>query len=135
VADNHPIDCLGVGTKICRIGGSQGHIVARREVLHVPALKAPLLLVHQHHHHQGCSFMANNKGCYLMFPTFSIPVDDSTDCLIAYKTINPVSFNFLSCNYIQGAPAIRESLATIETQRAEDDHKHQSSSNSMNGNA
>ena len=70
-----------------------------------------------------------------MFPTFSIPVDDSTDCLIAYKTINPVSFNFLSCNYIKGAPAIRESLATIETQRAEDDRKSRSSSNSVNGNA
>jgi len=135
VADNHPIECLGVGTKIWRIGGPRGHIVARREVLHVPALKAPLFSVRQHRRHQGCSFVADNKGCYLTFPTFSVPVDDSTDCLIAYETINPVGFDFSSCDYIQSAPAIRESLATVETQRAEDDRKSRSSSNSANGNA
>ena len=63
VADNHAIECLGVGTKFWRIGGQKGYIVGRHQVLHVPALKAPLLSVRQHRHHQGCSFIADNEGC------------------------------------------------------------------------
>jgi Reverse transcriptase (RNA-dependent DNA polymerase) len=123
VADNHPIECLGVGTKIWRIGGPKGNIVARREVLHVPALKAPLLSVRQHRRHQGCSFIADNGGCYLSFPKFSIPVDDSSDCLIAYETINPKGFDMSLCDFFPDAPATRESLAVVETQRYENARK------------
>jgi hypothetical protein len=39
VADNHPIKCLGIGTQFLQING---RIIGRQQVLHVPALKAPL---------------------------------------------------------------------------------------------
>jgi hypothetical protein len=119
VADNHAIECLGVGTTFWRIGGKKGYIVGRRQVLHVPALKAPLLSVRQHRRHQGCSFIADNDGCYLTFPTFSIRVDDSVDCLIAYETLNPTNVDPSECDYLQDAPQQRESLAVVETQRFE----------------
>lgn len=123
VADNHPIPCLGIGTKFWRIGGSKGYIVGRREVLHVPDLKAPLLSIRQHRRHQGCSFLADNGGCFLSFPTFSIPVDDSSDCLIAYDTIDPNGFDVSLCDFFPDTPAPRETLAVVETQRYENQHK------------
>jgi hypothetical protein len=45
VADNHPIPCLGIGIQFMKI---DGRIIGRRQVLHVPALKAPLISVRQH---------------------------------------------------------------------------------------
>jgi hypothetical protein len=86
VADNHPIPCLGIGIQFMKI---DGRIIGRRQVLHVPALKAPLISVRQHRRRQGCPFIADNAGCYLTFPMFSITVDDSTDCLVAYDIIAP----------------------------------------------
>jgi hypothetical protein len=58
-----------------------------------------------------------------------------TVSLIAYETINPIGFNPSSFDYLQGALAIRESLATIETHWAEDDRKHHSKSGLTNGHA
>ena len=112
VADNHPIECLGIGTQFMRI---QGRITGKRQVLHVPALTAPLISVRQHQRHQGCSFIANNKGCYMTFPTFLIEVDDSTDCLVAYEIINPKVFDISRCDYMQGEPDKIENLAITET--------------------
>jgi hypothetical protein len=45
VADNHPIPCLGIGTQYMKIDDK---IIERKQVLHVPALKAPLISVRQH---------------------------------------------------------------------------------------
>jgi hypothetical protein len=125
---------LGVGTKFWRIGGQKGYIVGRRQVLHVPALKAPLLSVRQHRRHQGCSFIADNEGCYLTFPTFSIKVDDSVDCLIAYETLNPTTVDLSECDYLQEASQRRESLAVIKTQRFENARSSQQQ-NSTSANA
>jgi hypothetical protein len=123
VADNHPIECLGIGTQFMRI---QGRITGKRQVLHVPALKAPLISVRQHRRHQGCSFIADNKGCYMTFPTFSIEVDDSTDCLVAYEIINPSGFDISKCDYMQGEPDKIENLAITETRRSENERKSRS---------
>jgi hypothetical protein len=59
----------------------------------------------------------------------------SVSCITYEETINPIGFNFSSCDYLQGALAIRESLATIETHWAEDDRKHHSKSGLTNGHA
>jgi hypothetical protein len=107
VADNHPIECLGIGTQFFRI---DGRIIRRRQVLHVPALKAPLISVRQHRRNQGCSFIADNSGCYLTFPNFSITIDDSTDCLLAYDIINPQGFDPNKCDYMQQEPDMIEHL-------------------------
>jgi hypothetical protein len=45
VADNHPTKCLGIGTQFLQIND---RIIGRQQVLHVPALKAPLISVRQH---------------------------------------------------------------------------------------
>jgi hypothetical protein len=45
VADNHKIECMGIGTQFLKING---HIIGTRQVLHVLALKAPLISVRQH---------------------------------------------------------------------------------------
>jgi hypothetical protein len=42
VADNHPVPCLGIGTKVYRIDGKD---IGLCQVLHVPALKASLISV------------------------------------------------------------------------------------------
>jgi hypothetical protein len=31
----------------------------------------------------GCSFLADNAGCFISFPAFLLPIDDSTDCTIS----------------------------------------------------
>jgi hypothetical protein len=98
VADNHPIEGFGIGTQFLQING---RIIGRQQVLHVPAKKSPLISVRQHRRNQGCSFVADNDdGCYLTFPTFSITVDDSTDCLLAYEIVNPKGFDLSTCNYL-----------------------------------
>jgi hypothetical protein len=98
VADNHPIQCLGIGTQFLRIHNC---IIRSQQVLHVPALKAPLISVCQHQRNQGCSFVADNDGCYLTFPTFSITVDDSTDFFLAYEIVNLKGFDISTCDYLQ----------------------------------
>jgi hypothetical protein len=123
VADNHPIECLGIGTQFLRI---DGRTIGRRQVLHVPALKAPLISVRQHRRNQGCSFIADNNGCYLTFPTFSIIVDDSSDCLLAYEIINPKGMNISKCDYMQNEPDRIEKLALTETRRFDDERKSRS---------
>jgi hypothetical protein len=104
-----------------------GKIIGRKQVLHVPALKAPLISVRQHRRQQGCSFIADNAGCYLTFPTFSITVDDSTDCLVAYEIIALHDFDISSCAYMQPEPDRIENLAISETRNFENERKARSS--------
>jgi hypothetical protein len=124
VADNNPIECLGIGIQFLRIDGCT---IGRRQVLHVPALMAPLISVRQHRRNQGCSFIANNAGCYLTFPNFSITVDDSTDCLLAYEIINPKEIDFSKCDYMQDEPDRIDILASTETRRLDNKRKSRTS--------
>jgi hypothetical protein len=64
-------------------------VVSRREsiilhdVLHVPSLCCPLISVRCFRRLNGCSFLSDNSGCFLTFPTFFLTdVDDSSDCII-----------------------------------------------------
>jgi hypothetical protein len=51
-------------------------------VLHVPCLHIPLLSVCCFRHLKGCSFLSHISGCFLTFPSFFLPVNDSLDCII-----------------------------------------------------
>jgi hypothetical protein len=42
----------------------------------------PLLSVRCFRRLKGCSFLSDNSGCFLTFPTFFLVVDDSSDCII-----------------------------------------------------
>jgi hypothetical protein len=85
-----------------------------------------LISVHHHQRNQGCSFLADNDGCYLTFPTFSITVDDSTDCLLAYEIVIPKGFDLSTCNYLQNEPDQIETLALTKTRRLEEKWKSRS---------
>ncbi|MGH7954525.1 MAG: hypothetical protein ACREOZ_01040, partial [Gloeomargaritales cyanobacterium] len=84
LADQSRVPCVGIGTVVIAI---QGHIVTISNCRHVPCLRAPLLSIRQHRRNQGCTFIADNKGCILTFPTFFVEIDDVEDCAVAYKSI------------------------------------------------
>ncbi len=69
--------------------GGGGVSVITSKVLHFPALRCPLYSVWCHSRIPGCAFHADNKGMILAFPTFILPVDTSSDCVV--KGIVPSS--------------------------------------------
>ena len=80
LVDKSRIPSLGIGT-VCFCLGS--YVMELCSVLHVPSLRAVLFSVRCHRRSPGCSFIADNKGAYLVFPSFFILVDDSSYCLIS----------------------------------------------------
>jgi hypothetical protein len=60
-----------------------GFTVLLKDVLHILSLCCPLFSGHCHHRLIGCSFIADNKGYYLTFPSFTIDVNDSSDCIVS----------------------------------------------------
>jgi hypothetical protein len=59
----------------------------------------------------------------LTFPTFSLTIDDSTNCLLAYEIINLKGFDTLKCDYMQNEPDMIKNLAITETRRSDDKRK------------
>ena len=84
LADKSKIPVLGVGTVVVYF---DKYIVQIRNVLHVPDLRAPLYSIRRHRRQFGCSFYCDQDGCFLNFPTFSLAVDDSKDCLIKWSLV------------------------------------------------
>ena len=80
LANNQKSPCLGRGAICINMGG---HNIILKDVLHVPSLRCPLFSVRCHRRFLGCSFLADNSGTFLSFPSFIIPVDDSTDCVVS----------------------------------------------------
>jgi hypothetical protein len=79
LADKSKTACLGIGTITIMLGGKE---ILLHNVLHVPNLQSSLLSVRCFGRFKGCSFLSDNSGCFLTFPTFFLPVDDSSDCII-----------------------------------------------------
>eukprot|EP00957_Ditylum_brightwellii_P157752 12006762-Ditylum_brightwellii.AAC.1 len=80
LTDKTHIPVLGKGTAIINF---LGKVVYVPDCFYVLALCAPLYSIHHHWHHQGCSFLADNKGYVLTFPLFTVDIDDTSDCLIS----------------------------------------------------
>jgi hypothetical protein len=80
VADRRRIHVAGRGTLRIILGG---HPVRLRNCLHVPDLNMFLLSTRIHRRRgQGCAFIADPTGCFLTFPSFIIPIDDTLECLV-----------------------------------------------------
>jgi hypothetical protein len=79
LADKSKAACLGSGTISIILGGR--HIILH-DVSHVPSLRCPLISVHCIRRLKGWCFLSDNSGCFLTFPTFFLPVDDSSACII-----------------------------------------------------
>jgi hypothetical protein len=81
IANNEKIQCAGRGTVFLKL---HDKTVKLQNVLHVPDLEmTPLLSVRSHRRRgQGCSFVADETGCFLTFPKFVLEIDDTDDCVI-----------------------------------------------------
>jgi hypothetical protein len=75
----------GRGTMCLQV---QGHTIAYADTLHVPELSAILLSTRVHRRSAvGCSFVADNSGCFLTYPNFQIEVDDEDDCTLPCQAV------------------------------------------------
>jgi hypothetical protein len=89
VTDRRRIHVAGHGTLRIIVGG---HLVRLRNCLHVPDLNMFLLSTRIHWRcGPGCAFIADPTGCFLTFPSFIIPIDDTLECLVPYSTAPPTS--------------------------------------------
>lgn len=56
--------------------------------LHVPGLRAPLYLLRRHRHMFDCGYYSQfGVGSFILFPNFTIQVDDSEDIIVSFKAI------------------------------------------------
>jgi hypothetical protein len=81
----------------------EGHTIAYADTLHAPDLSAILLSSRVHRRAaDGCSFLADNSGCFLTYPTFTVKINDSNDCTIPCRRIQnvPHTFDFDSRRYL-----------------------------------
>jgi hypothetical protein len=93
LGDDTKLRIHGTGTAIICLNGKN---ILIRNALHVPALRAPLYSLRRHRLMEGCGFYAHyNDGNFVLFPTFSLKVDDSCDNLISYKTIGRTPIDIL----------------------------------------
>jgi hypothetical protein len=95
LADKSKVSCSGVGT-VCLLLRNKSIIL--HDVLHVPKLRSPLLSVRCFRRLAGCSFVADNSGSFLTFPTFILPVDNSSDCTIPGHSCPHFNVDFDSRN-------------------------------------
>lgn len=85
LGDSTELPILGYGSAKFSLNG---HVVLVRNALHVPGLTDPLYSLRQHRFMSGCGFFSHyDSGAFLLFPDFSIKVDDSVDCLLNFKAI------------------------------------------------
>ena len=85
LGDSTELPILGYGTAKFSLNGK---IIMVRNALHVPGLTDSLYSLRQHRFMEGCGFFSHHdSGAFLLFPTFTIKVDDSVDCLLNFKAI------------------------------------------------
>ena len=80
-----PLPILGKGTAKFSINGK---VLIIRNCLHVPGLRSPLYSLQKHKGMPGCgAFSFYDVGSYILFPDFTLRIDDSIDNLVSYKSI------------------------------------------------
>eukprot|EP00956_Cyclotella_meneghiniana_P028868 scaffold68397_cov20-Cyclotella_meneghiniana.AAC.1 len=85
LGDSTELPILGYGTAKFSLNG---HVILVRNALHVPDLTDPLYSLRQHRFMKGCGFFSHyDSGAFLLFPDFTIKVDDRVDCLLNFKPI------------------------------------------------
>ncbi len=91
LADKSKVPSFGTGTVRLFL---QNKPIIIHDVLHVPRLCSPLLSIRCFRQLAGCSFIAHNTGSFLIFPTFVLPVDDSSDCTISGRFCSSTNVEF-----------------------------------------
>ena len=89
VADRCRIKVAGSRTLHIILGS---HPIRLRNCLHVPDLDMFLLSTRIHRHRgQGCTVIADPTGCFLTFPSFIIPIDNTLECLAPCSAAPPTA--------------------------------------------
>lgn len=110
LANEIKLPVAGIGRTAISMGGKY---VVLSEVLHVPDLRSPLFSVSSHRRRQGCSFIADNSGISLTFPSFVLNIDDSTECMLPYRQ-HGQSVSARNFDYVESPAPQFESLAIYE---------------------
>ena len=89
LGDDTELPILGEGSAKFSLNGK---IILIRNVLHVPGLRSPLYSLRKHKAMPGCgTFSFHNVGSFVLFPNFTLRIDDSVDNIVSYKSIGPSS--------------------------------------------
>jgi hypothetical protein len=63
-------------------------LIEVRDALHVPDLRNPLYSLRRHRHMSGCGYYSQyGVGSFILFPAFTIEVDDSSDNLVSFQAV------------------------------------------------
>ena len=86
---------MGDGSRVPIVGRGtvsflmDGHYVRLSDCLHVPDLDVHLLSIRTHRRRGvGCTFLADDEGMFLTFPSFVIKVDDHVDTLVPARPLS-----------------------------------------------
>ena len=103
---------LGVGSAIISLNGKK---VLIRDCLHVPELRQPLYSLRAHQRQQGCGFLGmKDLGVFVIFPTFILEVDTTTDCHLIYEPCGP-TVPLIQLDYVQPKKLQKVQSATATT--------------------
>jgi hypothetical protein len=90
--ENKRILVHGRGTMCFALAGKK---ITYADTLHVPELSAILLSTRVHRRSaQGCSFLADNSGCFLTYPHFQVEIEDDEDCTIECSSLPKQTHTF-----------------------------------------
>jgi hypothetical protein len=85
LGDTTKLPIMGKGTARFYLNDK---VVEVRNALHVPGLRAPLYSLRRHCHMFDCGYYSQfGVGSFILFPTFTIKVDDSEDNIVSFKAI------------------------------------------------
>jgi hypothetical protein len=85
LGDNTRLPILGEGSTKIKLNGK---VVILRKCLHVPGLRNPLYSLRQHRKMPGCGTYSDyNHGAYILFPRFTLQINDDVDNFISYEPI------------------------------------------------
>jgi hypothetical protein len=106
LGDETQLPIMGRGKAVFMINGKTIQV---RDALHVPGLRAPLYSLRKHRHMDGCGYYSQfGVGSFILFPSFTIEVDDSEDNIVSYKSIGRqlnVKLDYKEPKYPQARPA------------------------------
>eukprot|EP00804_Cyclotella_cryptica_P009045 CCRYP_003142-RA/>CCRYP_003142-RA protein AED:0.35 eAED:0.14 QI:0/0/0/1/1/1/2/0/1801 len=91
LGDHTKLPILGEGSAKIKLNGK---VIILRRCLHVPGLRNPLYSLRQHRQMPGCGTYSDFKhGAYILFPRFTLHIDDTVDNFISYEPIGNSSPN------------------------------------------
>ena len=103
IANNQKIPLVGYGSIWIKL---DNYTIQLDDVFYVPSLRDSLFSVRQHQRCPSCSFLCDNTGCYLTFPHFSIPVNDTEEMIIPYKHWAQHLIKSIGCTLTESLPML-----------------------------